>query len=102
MEFENWYFEDGCIVAKYEIESITAMFSQEDKEDEMNIMSCSSISVESDAPDDINDAVEASLYNRFAGVRYNDVGEDGFEDEAAEDIAREAKVDPSQVDIERE
>ena len=84
-----------------EIESITATF-EEDNDNEKCMMSCSSISVESYAPDDINDAVAASLYNRFAGVRYNDVGEDGFEDEAAEDIAREAKVDPSQVDIERE
>ena len=101
MEFENWYFEDGCIVVKYEIKSITAAF-EKDNDNEECMVSCSSISVESDAPDDIKDAVEASLYNRFAGVRYNDVGEDGFEDEAAEDIAREAKVDPSQVNIEGE
>ena len=103
MERENWYLEDGYIVVKYEIQSITATF-EEDNENEQGIVNCQSIDigVEMGTPDDVRDSVKSSLEEKFIGVRYNDVGDDGFENEAAEDIAREAKVDPSLVDIERE
>lgn len=103
MERENWCFKDGYIVVKYEILSITATFGEDD-ENTRGIVSCQSIDidVDMDTPDDVRDSVKSSLEEKFIGVRYNDVGDDGFENEAAEDIACEAKVDPSLVIIERE
>ena len=84
----------------YEIEQITAEF-EEDIPDVIGVVRCTGITIESDAPSDINSDAENEIYNEFADVEYNDADGDGqYRKIARKDISERTGVDKSLIDIE--
>ena len=98
---------DGKIVVydddeelSYEIEQITAEF-EEDMPDVIGVVRCTGITIESDAPTDINSEAENEIYNEFADIEYNDANGDGkYREKAKRAISNRTGVDMSQIEIE--
>lgn len=84
----------------YEIKQITAEF-EEDIPNVIGVVRCTRITIESDAPLEINSKAEIELYNEFADVEYNDADSDGqYRKEARIDLSERTGVDISQIEIE--
>lgn len=84
----------------YKIEQITAEF-EEDIPDVIGVVRCTGITIESDAPLEINSKAENELYNEFAGVEYNNADGDGqYRKEARRALSERTGVDVSQIEIE--
>jgi len=89
----------------YEIEQIVAEF-EEDIPDVIGVVRCTGITIESDAPSEINseaedEEAENELYNEFADVEYNDADGDGrYRKEAIKALSEETGVDISRIEIE--
>lgn len=98
---------DGKIVVyneveecSYEINQITAEF-EEDIHDVIGVVRCTGITIESDAPSEINSEAEDKLYNEFADIEYNNADGDGqYMKKAKRSISRQTGVDISQIEIE--
>lgn len=96
------YDEDEEKDISYEIEQITATFG-EDIHDVIGVVRCTGITIESDAPEDINTEAEEGLYNEFADIEYNDADGDGtYIKEAEKDISDSTGVDISKIVIDFE
>ena len=84
----------------YEIGQITAEF-EEDIPDVIGVVRCTGITIESEAPLEINSAAETKLYNEFADVEYNDADGDGsYRDDSRNDLSKRTGVDTSLIEIE--
>ena len=89
-------FDKSC---SFVIEQITAEF-EEDMPNVEGIVRCTGITIESDAPSDINSDAETELYNEFADVEYNNADGDGnYVEQARKDISERTGVDVSRIDI---
>ena len=83
-------YDDKYNELSYEIEQITAEFER-----------CTGITIESNAPSDINSEAENEIYNEFADVEYNDADGDGrYRKKAIKAISMRTGVDMSQIEIE--
>ena len=84
----------------YEIEQITAEF-EEDIPNVSGVVRCTGITIESDAPSEINSEAETKLYNEFADIEYNDADGDGhYRKMARKAISERTGVDISRIEIE--
>lgn len=84
----------------YEIEQITAEF-EEDIPDVIGVVRCTGMTLESDAPSEINLAAEEELYKELADVEYNDAdGEGRYRKNAAKAISKRTGVDLSRIKVE--
>ena len=84
----------------YVIDQIRAEF-EEDMPEVIGVLRCTGITIESNAPSDVNSEAEAELYNEFADIEYNDANGDGsYMDEAKEDISNSTGVAVSKIEIE--
>ena len=101
-------FSDGMIVdsddsedvaeRSYVIEQIVAAFERDDK---TGFAHCIGITIQSDAPSQLNSEAEDELYNSFDTVGYNDADWDGsYREEAREYISERTGVAISQIEIE--
>jgi len=94
------YNNNECEECSYEIEQITAEF-EEDIPDVIGVVRCTGISIESDAPSEINSEAENELYNEFADVEYNDADGNGqYRKEARIVLSERTGVDVAQIEIE--
>lgn len=93
-------YDDEGNKLSYEIEQITAEF-EEDILDVIGVVRCKRITIESNAPSDINSKAEKEIYNEFADIEYNDSDGDGwYRKEAINEISTRTGVDMSQIEIE--
>lgn len=93
-------YDDEGNKLSYEIEQITAEF-EEDILDVIGVVRCKRITIESNAPSDINSKAEKEIYNEFADIEYNDADGDGcYRKEAINEISTRTGVDMSQIEIE--
>lgn len=93
-------YDDKYNELSYEIEQITAEF-EEDMPDVIGVVRCTGITIESNAPSDINSEAENEIYNEFADVEYNDADGDGrYRKKAIKAISMRTGVDMSQIEIE--
>lgn len=84
----------------YGIKQITAEFG-EDIHDAIGVVRCTGITIESDAPSEINAKAEDELYNEFADIEYNNAdGEERYRREARQAISERSGVDISRIVIE--
>lgn len=94
------YDEDEDKEYSYEIEQITAEF-EEDIHDVIGVVRCTGITIESDAPSEINSEAEDELYNEFADIEYNDADGDGkYMKKSRKAISKRTGVDTSRIEIE--
>lgn len=112
MEFSE--FSNGKIIAidydadddynkeqEYEIEQITAEF-EEDMPDVSGVLRCTGITIESNAPSDINYEAGTTLYNEIAECEFFDPDGDGrYISEAEKCISGNTGVDVSKIVIEQ-
>lgn len=81
----------------YEIKQLTAVF-EEDRPNMIGIVRCVKITIESDAPADINSAAENEFYNKFAAAEYSD-GNEEYKETAKKAISEQTGLDISQIEI---
>lgn len=83
----------------YKIDEITAEFD-EDNPEVIGIVRCTAITIESDAPDELNREAELALLNQLADIEFYDADGDGtYRQEAAEEISQLTGVNIDQIDI---
>lgn len=96
VEFDDYKGEE----CSYVIKQITAEF-EEDIPDVIGVVRCTGITIESNAPSEINSEAEAELCNEFADIEYNDADGDGrYKKKARNDISERTGVDISKIEIE--
>ena len=89
--------EDG--EASYEIKKIIAEF-EEDIHNVIGVVRCTGITIESDAPAEVNSEAEIELYSEFADVEYNDADGDGhYRDDAKKALSKRTGVDISRIEV---